>query len=98
MKRMSILYDISSTKRRNRLVKILEQYGERVQLSVFEFRLTKARHVELMQTLKNEEFLMDEHPDYPNDKLTIYYHEDTGETIERYGETPTADKDNLFYM
>ena len=31
-----VAYDISSTRRRNKVVKILSMYGERVNLSVFE--------------------------------------------------------------
>ena len=38
-----VAYDISNTKRRNRVVKILRQYGVRVNLSVFECMLTESQ-------------------------------------------------------
>ncbi len=38
-----VAYDISATRRRNRVVKILSRHGERVNLSVFECTLTDAR-------------------------------------------------------
>ena len=38
-----VAYDISNTKRRNRVVKILRQYGVRVNLSVFECMLSESQ-------------------------------------------------------
>lgn len=42
-----ISYDISNNKRRRKIAKLMENYGTRVQYSVFECRLTKARYNEL---------------------------------------------------
>jgi CRISPR-associated protein Cas2 len=38
-----VIYDISDTKRRNKLIKILKGYGERVQESCFEAALAAAK-------------------------------------------------------
>ena len=38
---LAVAYDVASDKRRRKLVKQLERYGQRVQESVFECRLTK---------------------------------------------------------
>lgn len=46
-----VAYDVSSTRRRNRVAKALSNYGERVNLSVFECEFKKA---ETLQTLKQE--------------------------------------------
>lgn len=46
-----IAYDISNTKRRNRVVKILRQYGVRVNLSVFECMLTDRQFENLKSTI-----------------------------------------------
>lgn len=37
-------YDISSTKRRNKVVALLESYGFRVQKSVFELEMTEPQY------------------------------------------------------
>lgn len=46
-----ISYDISKTKLRNQLAKILEGYGVRVQYSVFECEMDKERYRSLYQKL-----------------------------------------------
>ncbi len=46
-----IAYDVASTRRRNKVAKILSKYGDRVNLSVFECDLKKAGAI---QTLKEE--------------------------------------------
>jgi len=47
-----IAYDISDTKKRNKVVKVLESYGYRVNYSVFELNL-KAKELEsITNTLK----------------------------------------------
>lgn len=94
MKRLTIMYDISSTKLRNRLVKILEEFGERVQYSVFEFTLTKAQHVHLFQRLKNAGFMEGETENY---KIRIYHH-DKDDKTENFGQRPSRDNENLFYI
>ena len=47
-----IAYDISITKRRNKIVKLLENYGERINLSVFECMLTESRFSELRENIE----------------------------------------------
>ncbi|MEI8137425.1 MAG: CRISPR-associated endonuclease Cas2 [Bacteroidota bacterium] len=51
-----VIYDFKSNSRRAKFVKTLEKYGVRVQYSVFEFFLTKARKIEIMAKLKRGEF------------------------------------------
>jgi len=46
-----VAYDVSSTRRRNKVAKILSGYGERVNLSVFECEF---RQPETLTTLKEE--------------------------------------------
>lgn len=46
-----ITYDICDDKRLRRVHKLLKGYGEWVQLSVFQCRLSKRRHAELMSLL-----------------------------------------------
>jgi len=52
-KRMYILmiYDISSNKKRVKLSHLLEGYGSRVQLSAFEFLITKQDYEELLKKI-----------------------------------------------
>jgi CRISPR-associated protein Cas2 len=42
-----VAYDIASDRRRNRLVKLLKDYGERVNYSVFECRINKQTYPSL---------------------------------------------------
>lgn len=46
-----ISYDISNNKRRRKIAKLMENYGTRVQYSVFECRLSTARLEELYSRL-----------------------------------------------
>lgn len=46
-----IAYDISNTKRRNRVIKILRPYGVRVNFSVFECMLTNKQTVEIKERI-----------------------------------------------
>lgn len=46
-----VAYDISDDKRRERVSKILEGYGERVQYSVFECRLDRMQYLRLRHAL-----------------------------------------------
>lgn len=43
-----VTYDISDDKRWRRLFKVMKGYGEWLQLSVFQCRLTRMRHAELI--------------------------------------------------
>ncbi|HOK79950.1 MAG TPA: CRISPR-associated endonuclease Cas2 [bacterium] len=47
-----ISYDITDDKRRNKVAKVLENYGARVQYSVFECILEKEKFFELQEQLK----------------------------------------------
>ena len=42
-----VAYDVASDRRRNRLVKLLKDYGERVNFSVFECRIKKRTYPRL---------------------------------------------------
>jgi CRISPR-associated endonuclease Cas2 len=44
-----VAYDVTHDRRRTRVVKILKNYGERVQYSVFECRNLSSRQLEKMQ-------------------------------------------------
>ncbi len=66
--RYIISYDIAENKIRNKLVRILEKYGERVQYSVFEFELDNDGFKNLMSELKVNGFLRRNE----NYKLNIY--------------------------
>ncbi len=46
-----VSYDIASDRLRNQIAKLLENYGRRVQYSVFECDLTEKRYKELYQKL-----------------------------------------------
>ena len=47
-----VIYDITNTKRRNKLVKVLESYGYRVQKSAFELYVTRRQYEKLISSLK----------------------------------------------
>lgn len=49
--RYVVAYDIPDDRRRNRVAKLLEGHGERVQYSLFECRLTAAQFKKLWQEL-----------------------------------------------
>jgi CRISPR-associated protein Cas2 len=46
-----VSYDIADTKRWRRVFKLMNGYGEWLQLSVFQCRLSARRHAELMELL-----------------------------------------------
>ena len=46
-----VVYDISDPKRWRRLIKVMQGYGEWVQLSVFQCRLSRRRHADLVARL-----------------------------------------------
>lgn len=46
-----VAYDISEQKRWRRIFKLMKGYGEWLQLSVFQCRLTRVRHAELIAFL-----------------------------------------------
>lgn len=47
-----VSYDITSDARRRRVTKTLEGYGERVQKSVFECRISERHYLELKERLR----------------------------------------------
>ncbi|BCD68486.1 CRISPR-associated protein Cas2 [Nitratiruptor sp. YY09-18] len=47
------MYDISCDKKRNRVEKLLSSYGYRVNYSVFEISISKAKYKKLIQNLKD---------------------------------------------
>ena len=47
-----VTYDISDDKRWRRLFKVMHGYGEWLQLSVFQCRLTRTRHAELVHLIE----------------------------------------------
>ena len=48
-----VTYDISDPKRWRRVFRLMKGYGEWVQLSVFQCRLSDRRHAEMVQLLDN---------------------------------------------
>ena len=46
-----VIYDISDNRRRTKLAKLLEEYGNRVQYSAFEFWLPKGEYDALLQKI-----------------------------------------------
>ena len=49
---ISVSYDISSTKARNKVVNLLESYGFRVQKSVFEIQCNESQYKRLKKSLE----------------------------------------------
>lgn len=47
-----VTYDIANPKRWREIFKLMQGYGQWVQLSVFQCRLNRTRHAELMTSLK----------------------------------------------
>jgi len=66
---LSISYDISSTKARNKVVKLLESYGFRVQKSVFEVQLNKRQYKILKKKLSS--ILKWANKDYTEEHINI---------------------------
>ena len=54
-----ITYDISDQKRWRKVFKLMRGYGEWLQLSVFQCRLSRRRHAELLATL--DEVILRDH-------------------------------------
>ncbi len=77
-----VAYDIADDRRRDKVAKILEGYGERVQYSVFECRLDRVQYLRLRHAL--EEVIRAE-----EDMICFYFlcQADVGR-IERIGRGP----------
>jgi len=56
-----VTYDISEPKRWRRIFKLMHGYGEWLQLSVFQCRLSRRRHAELIATLDEMIHHKDDH-------------------------------------
>lgn len=54
-----VTYDISDPKRWRRVFSLMNGYGEWLQLSVFQCRMSRRRHADLLATL--DELIVDEH-------------------------------------
>jgi CRISPR-associated protein Cas2 len=54
-----VTYDIADPKRWRRVFQLMNGYGEWLQLSVFQCRLSQRRHAELIATL--DELILDDH-------------------------------------
>ena len=82
-----VSYDIHDDKRRNRIHKVLKNFGERIQFSVFECDLTRAQYLVLRHRLD----------DYvkkaEGDSMRFYFLcEDCQKKVERVGgEVPLQD-------
>jgi CRISPR-associated protein Cas2 len=83
-----VIYDISDTKRRNKLVKVMKSYGGRVQLSAFEF-LLKPRDYQTMLAKLDAFYEKEE-----NDQIRVYKFR--GETdVVIYGDEELAQDNEL---
>lgn len=56
-----VTYDIADERRWRAVFKLMHGYGEWLQLSVFQCRLTRSRHVELVGRLTNTISAADDH-------------------------------------
>ncbi len=56
-----VTYDIADDRRWRAIFKLMHGYGEWLQLSVFQCRLTRSRHIELTQQLGGIMSLSDDH-------------------------------------
>jgi CRISPR-associated protein Cas2 len=79
-----VVYDFEKDSRRSKCVKILEEYGVRIQYSVFEFFLSKAMKTELFARLEKKDFLQDNKGEA---FMIIPISKDYSQKIERYGNT-----------
>ncbi|HBR17945.1 MAG: CRISPR-associated endonuclease Cas2 [Deltaproteobacteria bacterium RIFCSPLOWO2_12_FULL_43_16] len=87
-----ICYDIEEDKVRARLVKLLEAYGVRIQYSVFEFNLSKARWTDLKLNLKEKGFLDG------SISIVIYpLSAEAYELVERYGAASIWDEGDMVF-
>jgi CRISPR-associated protein Cas2 len=84
-------YDVGQNRRRRRVAKLLEDAATRVQYSVFEARLTKARAEALAQRIAAE---LGE-----GDSLRVYVISADGEVRSRiYGDGPPMEADADYWL
>lgn len=65
MNNVIVFYDISNTKQRNKLVKILESFGIRIQKSVFECFINNSKYKELLKLIEKLKY------DEKNDSIVL---------------------------
>lgn len=91
--RFLICYDIGDDTIRSKVVKILENYGARVQYSVFEFNLNPAKILEMKHKLLKKKLI-----DRKWINFTIYplcencYHK-----VERFGDSKILDEKTIVF-
>lgn len=91
--RFLLCYDIEEDRQRTRLVKILEEYGERIQYSVFEFNITQGLFIEMRHKIKKTGILKKK-----NISISIYpLCEACYKKIERHGVNRLLDEDNIVF-
>lgn len=85
-----VAYDIPDDRRRLRVAKILLGYGERVQYSVFECRISKVQYLRLKERL--EEVIV------PDEDAISFYHlcESCRKKVERIGGKGLLPEDAIF--
>jgi CRISPR-associated protein Cas2 len=88
-----VCYDITDDKIRSRAVKILEDYGERVQYSVFEFNLNPAKILEMKHKLLKKKLI-----DRKWVSFTIYpLCENCYNKTERFGDSRILDEKTIVF-
>lgn len=85
-----VIYDVVSNKRRLKLVKILEGYGERVQKSCFEVKIPKSQFKKMLKKIESF-YKIDE-----LDNIIIYHISE--EKVYRYNEEFIQFEDDLLYF
>lgn len=84
-----IAYDIANDKRLRRVAKLLEDYGARIQCSVFECRIGEKELLGLLQRMKT---ILKK----TEDKVTIYHLcSACRQRFEQYGQALTADAEMI---
>lgn len=82
-----VIYDIVSTKRRNKLIKILEGYGLRVQKSAFEMIMSDLQYNKLIDKISK---FVDE-----TDNIRVYKLKIKGEVVS-WGSAATEPEEIIF--
>lgn len=91
--RFLICYDVVDDSLRSKIVKVLESYGERIQYSVFEFNLTKARILEMKNKLIKRKLLNKKRMSFSIYPLC----EECYKKVERYGNNKLLDEKNIVF-
>src|SRR3989344_6473002 len=92
--RYIVSYDVVDTAVRNRLSRILEEFGERVQFSVFECELSPDQYSNLISKLKTASLLKD----VKGCKISFYKVEPRlVKKIRRVGSRPVIDREVMIF-